>query len=124
VPAHSAELSVLVLRGAELKIDKFAIAAMVACTLLLMSVGASQAQESTRTDKALFDRAMLALNNSEFAQARSLMEKVIDSYPDSQYVPIAKFSIGDAWYEEGNYKQAEMEYRDFVTFFPNRPEAG
>jgi hypothetical protein len=31
-------------------------------------------------------------------------------------------SIADAWYSEGNFKEAEMEYVDFVTFFPNRPE--
>ena len=50
------------------------------------------------------------------------MESLINRYPDSQFVPLAKFSIANAWYEEGTYKQAETEYRDFVTFFPNRPE--
>jgi outer membrane protein assembly factor BamD len=34
----------------------------------------------------------------------------------------AKLFIADAWYAEGAFKQAELEYRDFITFFPNRPE--
>jgi hypothetical protein len=45
-----------------------------------------------------------------------------DSHPDSDYVPLAKFAIANAWYAEGGYQQAELEYLDFVTFFPNRPE--
>jgi len=53
----------------------------------------------------------------------ALLATLIDSYPQSDYVPQAKLSMGDAWYAEGAFKQAELEYRDFVTFFPNRPEA-
>ena len=52
------------------------------------------------------------------------MNEVINGYPNSKYVPMAKLAIADAWYQEGNDERAEMEYRDFVTFFPNRPEAG
>ena len=91
------------------------------CALFLM-LGGSQAQSSNDSDKTLFERGTGALKSSEFTQARSLMERLINSYPDSQYVPLAKFSIADAWYAEGNFKQAELEYRDFVAFFPNRPE--
>lgn len=94
------------------------------CALFLMVVDSSQAQLSTGEDKALFERGAGALKSSEFVRARSLMESLINSYPDSQYVPLAKFSIADAWYAEGKFEQAEIEYRDFVTFFPNRPEAG
>jgi len=37
-------------------------------------------------------------------------------------VPRAKLAMGDAWYAEDILKKAEVEYQDFVTFFPNRPE--
>jgi outer membrane protein assembly factor BamD len=33
-----------------------------------------------------------------------------------------ELAIGDALYGEGAFTQAEVEYRDFITFFPNRPE--
>jgi outer membrane protein assembly factor BamD len=36
--------------------------------------------------------------------------------------PPAKLSIADSLYAEGTFKQAEAEYRDFVTFSPDRPE--
>ena len=38
----------------------------------------------------------------------------------------AKLAIGDTWYKEGGsaaLTQAESEYKDFITFFPNTPEA-
>ena len=38
----------------------------------------------------------------------------------------AKLAIGDSWYREGGtaaLTQAEQEYKDFITFFPNAPEA-
>jgi outer membrane protein assembly factor BamD len=73
-------------------------------------------------DRVLFDRATKAMQQSEYATARTLLEILIDSHPDSDYVPRAKLSIADAWYAEGTFKRAEVEYRDFITFFPNRPE--
>jgi outer membrane protein assembly factor BamD (BamD/ComL family) len=54
--------------------------------------------------------------------ARTLLETLINARPDSDYVAGAKLSIADAWYSEGKFKEAEMEYVHFVTFFPNRPE--
>jgi outer membrane protein assembly factor BamD len=38
----------------------------------------------------------------------------------------AKLAIADSWYKEGGtaaLTQAESEYKDFITFFPNAPEA-
>jgi outer membrane protein assembly factor BamD len=38
----------------------------------------------------------------------------------------AKLAVGDSWFKEGGaaaLTQAESEYKDFITFFPNVPEA-
>jgi len=108
------------------------IAFLVATGALFFSLlGFSQAQaaipganvDEQRPDKVLFERATWAMETSKYAEARSLLETLIDSHPNSDYVALAKLSIGDAWYAEGSFKKAEDEYRDFVTFFPNRPEA-
>jgi outer membrane protein assembly factor BamD len=51
---------------------------------------------------------------------------LINTYPDSEYIARAKLALGDAWYNEGGkaaWQQAESEYKDFQTFFPNLPEA-
>ena len=104
--------------------------AVVTCVLYLLLVGSSHAQVATlntnaktgQSAKVLFERAMKAMNKSEYATARTLLETLLNSYPESAYVPRAKLFIGDAWYAEGSFTRAEMEYQDFVTFFPNRPE--
>jgi outer membrane protein assembly factor BamD len=78
--------------------------------------------QAQQPDGVLFQRAMKAMKESKFVPARTLLNSLIRSYPDSDYVPRAKLAIGDAWYAEGAFPQAAMEYIDFITFFPNRPE--
>ena len=51
---------------------------------------------------------------------------MINTYPDSEFIARAKLAVGDSWYAEGGtaaLAQAEQEYSDFETFFPNMPEA-
>src|SRR5919109_4747752 len=81
---------------------------------------------SKQPDKVLFDRAMDALKHNKFDVARLSLQTLINTYPDSEYVARAKLAVGDSWYAEGGtagLQQAEVEYKDFVTFFPNLPEA-
>src|SRR4051812_15538588 len=81
---------------------------------------------SKQPDKVLFDRAMDAMNHGKYDVARMTLQTLINTYPDSEYVARAKLAVGDSWYAEGStaaLQQAEVEYKDFETFFPNMPEA-
>ncbi len=74
----------------------------------------------------LFDRADDAIKHGKYDVARLSLQTLINTYPDSEYVARAKLAIGDSWYDEGGtaaFAQAESEYKDFITFFPNMPEA-
>src|SRR5229473_3432293 len=82
--------------------------------------------DSKQPDKSLFDRSMDSMKKAHFQEARTLLETLINTYPDSEYIARAKLALGDAWYNEGGkaaWQQAESEYKDFQTFFPNLPEA-
>ena len=82
--------------------------------------------DSKQPDKVLFDRAMVSMKKAKYEEARTLLETMINAYPDSEYVARAKLAIGDSWYDEGGgaaWAQAETQYKDFITFFPNMPEA-
>ena len=107
-------------------IQRTIAASVTTGVLLSVFLGFSHAQVATsnvkQSDKVLFGRAMTAFQKSEYLAARTLLETLINSHPDSDYVPRAKLSIADAWYAEGAFEQAELEYRDFIAFFPNRPE--
>jgi len=81
---------------------------------------------SKQPDKVLFDKSMDAMKHNRFDVARMTLQTLITTYPDSEYVARAKLAVGDSWYAEGgtaSLAQAEQEYRDFITFFPNMPEA-
>jgi outer membrane protein assembly factor BamD len=81
---------------------------------------------SKQPDKVLFDKAMDAMRHNRFDVARMTLQVLINTYPDSEYIARAKLAVGDSWYAEGgtaSLAQAEQEYRDFQTFFPNMPEA-
>src|SRR5271168_4491675 len=81
---------------------------------------------SKQPDKVLFDKAMDAMKHNRFDVARMTLQTLINTYPDSEFVARAKLAEGDSWYAEGgtaSLAQAEQDYRDFQTFFPNMPEA-
>jgi outer membrane protein assembly factor BamD len=77
-------------------------------------------------DKVLYDKAVNATKSGHFDVARLDLQTLLNTYPDSQYQMKAKLAIADSWYREGGtaaLTQAEQEYKDFITFFPNAPEA-
>jgi outer membrane protein assembly factor BamD len=81
---------------------------------------------SKQPDKVLFDRAMDAMKHNRFDVSRMTMQTLINTYPDSEFIARAKLAVADSWYAEGgtaSLTQAEVEYKDFITFFPNMPEA-
>lgn len=82
--------------------------------------------DSKQPDKVLFDRAMNAMKHGQYEVARMSLQTLINTYPDSEFLARAKLSLGDSFYAEGgssNMAEAEAEYNDFITFFPNMPEA-
>src|ERR1700682_715861 len=81
---------------------------------------------SKQPDKVLFDKAMDAMKHNRFDVARITLQTLINTYPDSEFIARAKLAVADSWYAEGgatSLTQAEIEYKDFETFFPNMPEA-
>src|SRR5208337_3895002 len=81
---------------------------------------------SKQPDKVLFDKAMVSLKKGRYDVARLTLQTLLNTYPDSEYRMRAKLAVGDTWFKEGGaagLTQAEAEYKDFITFFPNAPEA-
>ncbi len=84
------------------------------------------ATDSSQPDKALFDNAVKDLEHSRYEVARLTLQTMINTYPDSEYLAKAKLAVADSWYRQGGTSglaQAEAEYKDFITFFPNMEEA-
>ena len=83
-------------------------------------------KDAALPDKQLYDKAVDATRHGRFDLARLDLQTLLNTYPDTQYQMRAKLAIADSWYKEGGtaaLTQAEQEYKDFITFFPNAPEA-
>lgn len=112
-----------------LRISVIALAVMLALTTACTNKKVSNPLakvDSKQPDKVLFDRGMDAMKHNRFDVARITMQTLIATYPDSEFVARAKLALADSWYAEGGtaaLAQAEQEYKDFETFFPNMPEA-
>lgn len=77
-------------------------------------------------DRVLFEEAAKQVRKGSHETGRLLFNTIITTYPDSQYLPLAKLAIADSFYLEGTTSsliQAAQAYQDWLTFFPTDPLA-
>lgn len=77
-------------------------------------------------DRELFELAAKEIRKSNYETGRLLFNTIITTYPDSQYLPLAKLALADSFYLEGTTAaliQASAAYQDWLTFFPTDPLA-
>src|SRR5881409_2150994 len=94
--------------------------------LLLLSCGKkvvtnAPASNLEEPDRVLFERAMHDLERNKFIVSRLNLQTLINTYPDSEFLPQAKYALAESFYREsGNssMNQAEAEFKDYITFFP------
>src|SRR5207244_9713438 len=77
-------------------------------------------------DRTLFEDAVKEVRKGNHETGRLLFQTIINTYPDSPFLPLAKLAIADSFYLEGTTSalvQAAQGYLDWLTFFPTDPLA-
>jgi len=77
-------------------------------------------------DRVLFEEAAKEVRKGNHDTGRLLFSTIINTYPDSPFLPLAKLAIADSFYLEGTSAsliQAAQAYLDWLTFFPTDPLA-
>ena len=72
-------------------------------------------------DRVLFIEAAHEVRKGSHETGRLLFTTIINTYPDSPYLPLSKLAIADSFYLEGTTSaliQAAQAYQDWITFFP------
>lgn len=72
-------------------------------------------------DRVLFVEAASQVRKGNHETGRLLFTTIINTYPDSAYLPLSKLAIADSFYLEGTTSsliQAGQAYQDWITFFP------
>ena len=77
-------------------------------------------------DRVLFEEAAKEVRKGNHDTGRLLFATIINTYPDSPFLPLAKLAIADSFFLEGTTSaliQAAQAYQDWLTFFPTDPLA-
>jgi outer membrane protein assembly factor BamD len=77
-------------------------------------------------DRVLFEEAAKEVRKGHHDTGRLLFATIINTYPDSAFLPLAKLAIADSFFLEGTTSsliQAAQAYQDWLTFFPTDPLA-
>jgi outer membrane protein assembly factor BamD len=77
-------------------------------------------------DRVLFEEAAKEVKKGNHETGRLLFTTIINTYPDSPFLPLSKLAIADSFYLEGTTSsliQAAQAYQDWLTFFPTDPLA-
>jgi len=83
-------------------------------------------KDTLQPDKVLFDKAIADLEKGRYEVARVTLNTLINTYDSSEYLAKAKLAIADSWFREGTTSalvQAEVEYKDFILFYPSMEES-
>jgi outer membrane protein assembly factor BamD (BamD/ComL family) len=83
-------------------------------------------QSSEQPDKVLLDRAVRELQKKRYQSARLLLQTLINTYQDSEYISKAQLAIAQSWFKEGGSRalaQAELGCTQLIQQFPDSPEA-
>ena len=73
--------------------------------LFLLSCGGKKAatkapgSDLDEPDRGLFERAMRDLNKNRFTVARLTLQTLVNTYPDSEYLPQAKYALAESLYK-------------------------
>src|ERR1700754_5084805 len=76
--------------------------------------------------RVLFEEAAKEVRKGHHDTGRLLFATIINTYPDSPFLPLAKLAIADSFFLEGTTSaliQAAQAYQDWLTFFPTDPLA-
>ena len=83
-------------------------------------------KDTQQPDKVLYDAAIDDIEHSRFERARLTLQTLMNTYDTSEFLAKAKLAVADSWYREGGahgFAQAEVEYKDFILFYPAMEEA-
>ena len=98
---------------------------------LALAAGCGARQEvlpanTAQPDRFLFERGNSALQEEEWANARTYFQQIVDGYPQSPVRPDAKLGLGDAYLGENTPESlvsAANEFSEFLNFYPTSTRA-
>lgn len=85
--------------------------------------GRSPQRESQRTDQDLLRSAEAAVQRRRYEEARKDVQRLMNQYPESDLLALARLTSAKALYLEKKYDEARAEYQRFLDLHPQHERA-
>ena len=105
---------------------KSSLLAVSCFVLALGGCGKQAAEKEAAQGKSKQEQAeaiFLAFNNKDYTSSGTLLASYLNAYPDDDKVPSFKLMLADLQYEQEQYPQAYVGYRDFAERYPAHAQA-
>lgn len=96
---------------------------IVICLALISACSSSVKIPETYTDVELFEAGKSSFDQQEYKDALQYFLYVKDRFLRSPYAGVTRFYAGECYFNLEEYEEAIIEYKSFLSFFPNDPNA-
>jgi outer membrane protein assembly factor BamD len=103
--------------------------ALILAAALAAGCSSSQVDIATLTsnsDQVIWEAGQKAMAKRDYEPARQHFRRIIDAFPQSQYVAEARLAMGETYVKEGGSASdilAVAAYREFLTLYPSHPKS-
>lgn len=80
-------------------------------------------EEGTTKQEQEHKAIFVAFNNKNYDHTLQLANNYMNNYPQDKQVPALKLMMADIWYEQAEYPQSYVAYREFERMYPAEPRA-
>lgn len=91
--------------------------------IILAGCGSSVDIMESQSDTAIFEQGRQYYDQGEFKEALQHFLYVKDHFLRSEYAGLTRFYAGESYFALEKYEDAAIEYKSFLSFFPNDPYA-
>lgn len=74
------------------------------------------------SDQELMSQAESAFALKQYDEGRKHLQRLINNFPESELVPIARMNVGRTYFNEKRFDEARAEYQRFIELFPQHEQ--
>ena len=81
---------------------------------------------ASSSDEIVWQAAEKAFQKRQWESARKYYRRIVDGFPQSEYLPAARLNLAETHFKEGgtgNYILSIAAYREFLTLYPSHPKS-
>src|SRR5574341_2424996 len=91
------------------------------CAILDL-IKSKRPEAASGSDQELLSRAEASIARKKHDEGRKNLQRLINQFPESELVPVARLNVGRSFFNEKRYDEARAEYQRFIELFPRHEQ--